>query len=151
MGFATKSLLSSLNALVPIGLPFNILFCLPALIIPLGVTPKVTSIASLAEKDLVTTKDQLSDNPKEPLLLTQRNGKYYLVEAVVPSENFRIFSKFKGVSITGALQTMINVMYEDFENSKAILISSFGVAGLDRLLRIQEAQIKEWISTTRPF
>lgn len=146
MSLVTKMLFTSLKSLIPIGIPFNILFCFPSLIIPLGSKPKISSTSTLQQKDLVTTPDQLVATPDAPLIITQRTGQNIFIDTKVPLSTF-LTSKIPGLSVTGSLQTMINISYTT--DNPAVLISSFGVFGIDGLLRIIETSITDGIDPDR--
>jgi hypothetical protein len=146
----TKSLFTNLKAILPVDLPFNILFVFPTLIIPLGNSPNNIMTGNLLEKDLVTTPDQLTQGTNEPLMVTQRAGKLIMIQAKVPAATFYLLQQAAGVSITGALQTMVNLMYDNYAESKALFISSFGVAGIDGNLRITETQIQDGLNPNSP-
>jgi len=145
MVLATKSLFSSLKSLVPIDLSLNVLVCLPALIIPLGSNPTIKSSASLLKQDKVTSESQVTTKTAkldEKLIVTQRAGQQYVIDTNVTTNDFDLLSNTNiGISSTGILQTMINMMYNQFETSSCILISQFGVAGIDGNLYIKQASI----------
>ena len=141
----TKSVFSSLRSLVPADLSFNILICPPALIIPLGSNPTIKSSASLLKQDKVTTESQVTTQTAkldEKLIVTQRAGQQYVIDTEVTISDFDLLSNINiGISSTGILQTMINIMYNQFETSSCILISQFGVAGIDGNLYIQQTNV----------
>jgi len=145
MGLATKALFSSLRSLVPIDLAFNILVCPPALIIPLGSNPTIKSSATLGEQDKVTTESQVSTKSAkldEKLITIQRMGQQYVINTNVTMNDFDLLSNVNiGISSTGILQTMINLMYNNFETNSCILISQFGVAGIDGNLYITQTDV----------
>jgi len=143
----SKTVFGSLLSLVPINLSFNILVCPPALIIPLGGADglSVKSTATLLKQDKVTSEDQVSTSTtktEETLVVTQRAGQQYIINTTVPTSNFLTLSGTSfGISSTGILQTMINIMYNNFETKSCILISEFGVAGIDGNLYIQMTEV----------
>lgn len=141
----TKAVFASLRSLVPVDLAFNILVCPPALIIPLGSNPTIKSSATLLKKDKVTTESQVTTKTAkldEKLIVTQRAGQQYIIDTNVPISDFDLLSDINiGISSTGILQTMINIMYNQFETSSCLLISQFGVAGIDGNLYITQASI----------
>lgn len=145
MGLATKALFSSLRALVPVDLTFNILVCPPTLIIPLGSNPTIKSSATLAKQDKVTTESQATTKSAkldEKLVTTQRIGQQYVINTKVTMNDFDLLSNVNiGISSTGILQTMINLMYNNFETNSCILISQFGVAGIDGNLYITQTDV----------
>lgn len=143
---STKSVFSALRSLVPVSMGFNILVCPPALIIPLGSMPTIKSSATLQKKDKVTTESQVSAKASadldEKLIVTQRAGQQYLIDTSVTMGDFDLLSNINiGISSTGILQTMINIMYNQFETSSCLLISQFGVAGIDGNLYITRAEV----------
>jgi|WetSurMetagenome_2_1015567.scaffolds.fasta_scaffold83412_3 hypothetical protein len=146
MGLKMSLLFNSLKTLVPLNIPFNILFCFPTLAIPLGSQPKITSTSTLQQKDLVTTPDQLNATPEAPLIITQRTGQNIFIDTKVPVSNF-FWAMVPLLSVTGSLQTMVNMSYNT--DSPAVLISSFGVYGLDGLLRLVETSITDGLDPDR--
>lgn len=161
MAFIAPSLLSmkvafsSLLSLIPVNLAFNFLICPPFLIIPLGMSPDVKSSASLLKKDTVTSESQVSTSvtsqDAEPLVITQRNGQQYTINAVLPmigdedSDSYVESLKKYGsgcISSIGILQTMTNIMYSQFESASCLFVSQFGVAGVDGSLYLQNAEYR---------
>ncbi|GAF90668.1 unnamed protein product, partial [marine sediment metagenome] len=94
---------------------------------------------------LVTTESQVTTKTAkldEKLIVTQRAGQQYVIDTEVTLNDFDLLSNIKiGISSTGILQTMINIMYNQFETSSCILISQFGVAGIDGNLYIKQTNV----------
>lgn len=151
---SVKLAFSSLLSLIPVNLPFNFLICPPFLIIPLGDSPDVKSSATLLKKDTVTTEAQVStkvtNQDAEPLVITQRNGQNYTINAVLPmarggsASYLEALKKYGSgcISSIGILQTMTNIMYSQFESASCLFISQFGVAGVDGNLYLQTAEYR---------
>jgi len=161
MAFLAPSLLSmkiafsSLLSLIPVNLEFNFLICPPFLIVPLGMSPDVKSSASLLKKDTVTSESQVSTSvtsqDAEPLVITQRNGQQYTINAVLPMVGVEhsdspidSLKKYGSgcIASIGILQTMTNIMYSQFESASCLFISQFGVAGVDGSLYLQTAEYR---------